>query len=108
MSDSLKIQERARSDGSVTLSLHGELDMCTTLLLAARLARAAEENHAVTLDLHGLGFIDAAGLRCLLDAAASARRDGYALSITRSSRSARGMFDLTDAGRFLPLEDERL
>lgn len=74
--------EQAVHGGVLTLSIVGELDLSAERQVRAWIAEhAAERGGTVALDLRGVTFIDSAGLRGLINADASARRDGWTLRI---------------------------
>jgi anti-anti-sigma factor len=95
-----EVRELAR----VRLALRGELDLATAGVLADRLRGLRERHATVVLDLDELTFIDAAGLRVLLTAAADARNDGWAFTVTRGSAPVRRLFELLDIDAILPLD----
>ena len=86
------------------LALRGELDLATADLVADHLRALRERRATVLLDLDELEFIDAAGLRVVLTAADDARRDRWALTVTRGSAPVRRLFELLDVDGRLPLE----
>jgi anti-sigma B factor antagonist len=65
----------AGAGGTVVLP-HGELDLATAADLEAVLVA---QTGRVVVDLRGLSFVDASGLRVLLEAQARSRQDGMAL-----------------------------
>jgi anti-anti-sigma factor len=58
----------------------------------------------VLLDLDGLTFIDASGVRLVLAAAEDSRRDGWAFAVTHGSRQVRRVFVLLGLDRHLPYD----
>jgi anti-anti-sigma regulatory factor len=58
----------------------------------------------VLLDLDELGFIDAKGARLVVEAAESARRDGWSFAITPGSPPVRRLFALLEVADTLPYE----
>jgi anti-anti-sigma factor len=64
-----------RAHGTLVVP-HGELDLATAPELEAVLAA---QSGPVTVDLRHLSFIDASGLRILLEAEAASRQDGMQL-----------------------------
>ena len=96
---------RTDDDGdSLTIRLAGELDIATAPMLEEWVQSVLARNHSsVTLDLDSVAFIDSIGLRTLLAAAESSRRDGDRLRIRCGSSSVRRMIDLTGVERLLPL-----
>lgn len=63
-----------------------------------------ERNESVLLDLDGLTFIDASGLRLVLAAVEDSRRDGWAFAVTHGSRQVRRLFVLLVLDRHLPYD----
>lgn len=104
---------RIDDDGdSLTIRLVGELDIATAPMLEELLRSASSGNRSsVTLDLDSVAFIDSSGLRILIVAAQSSRRDGDRLCIRCGPSSVRRMIELTGIERLLPLvpsSDHRL
>jgi anti-anti-sigma factor len=93
-----------RETDRVRVELRGELDLATAEVVAERLRRLRERHDAVVLDLDGLAFIDAAGLRVILTAASDARNDGWAFTVTRGSAPVRRLFALLDLDGVLPFD----
>ena len=82
----------------------GEFDIATVDAVAKRLVALRERHEAVLLDLDGLTFIDAHGVRLVLAAAEDSRRDGWAFAVTHGSRQVRRVFVLLGLDRHLPYE----
>ncbi len=93
-------------DGRTRLQLVGELDIATVGAVGERLARLSERHQAVVLDLDELTFIDAKGARLVVEAAESARRDGWSFAITPGSRPVRRLFQLLEVADTLPYDGE--
>jgi anti-anti-sigma factor len=64
------------------LRLEGEIDLSNADLLARALARSSQEGPGVRLDLSRLDFIDVAGLRVLVAAAAGLSAADKSLTLT--------------------------
>lgn len=62
------IEESAGNDGTVRLSLHGELDLSSAGKLAARLTELRSQPVRVRLDLSRLAFIDSSGIGVIVAA----------------------------------------
>ena len=79
------------------LALHGELDLATTPILEESIATAEIEGHpVVALDLTDLKFVDASGLKAILNAHRRARRLGRAgISLLNPSSDVRRLLSLT-------------
>jgi anti-sigma B factor antagonist len=91
-------------DGTVTVTVRGEIDTSTADTLSERLAAVADgDPQRVVIDLSGVGFLDSAGLRAFvrLRKALPARCP----VILRSPRlRTRQVFDLTGLGTAFEFE----
>lgn len=97
--------DRQENERSVTLSLHGELDLNSAPLLEQELQDAeSTAPRRIVLDLAALDFLDSTGLRLLIGAHHRAQTNGHALAITHVPRHARRLFRLTGIDAVLPLE----
>jgi anti-anti-sigma factor len=67
--------------GSANLMLVGELDLVTVDRAREAIRHAQDESRVLVCDLGDVWFIDLAGLRVLLDAAARARRTGARMTV---------------------------
>jgi anti-anti-sigma factor len=92
----------APSDGGCTVELRGELDVDCADQLAAEI-RDVARGKVVLLDLAGLSFIDASGVRALTTVRNVLAQDGRWLFIERPSPQVRRAIDLVER-----LRDERL
>jgi anti-anti-sigma factor len=84
-------------DGAMRLALHGELDLATARILERSL-EAAElfEEPIAALDLTDLTFVDASGLKTILNAhRRSIRRGGPGISLVNPSSDIRRLLELT-------------
>ena len=90
--------ERVRVSGEIDLSVVGELDQ------EMRRAEATKASR-IELDLDQLDFLDASGIRLLLDLTQRSLRNGRRLRI-RPARSTqvRRVLELTGVVEFLPIE----
>jgi anti-anti-sigma factor len=70
--------------GAARLRLTGELDLVTADHARAAIRATQDESRVLICDLGGVGFVDVAGLRVLLDAAAHAERTGRRLIVANS------------------------
>jgi anti-sigma B factor antagonist len=85
-------------DGTVEISLQGELDLASAPSMEERLAAIdVDEPARVVIDLAGLTFIDSTGLRVLLLADARARECGYELSLRAGGETVQRVFEMTGA-----------
>ena len=96
----------SREASRVRVSLRGELDLATADEVADHLRGLRERHDTVVLDLEGLTFIDAAGVRVILRAAQDAQNDGWGFTVTRGSGVVRRVFELLDLDQFLRLDGE--
>lgn len=75
------------ADGSVRVAAHGELDLATASALDEALVECAEETpKRLVVDLSDVPFIDAAGLRVLVEAQKRQAKTDGELVINRPSR----------------------
>ena len=70
-------------DGSVRLTLHGELDLATAPELEQLVNERIDAGDEVVVDLRALEFMDSSGIRVLVAAHARAGRVGTTLVIVR-------------------------
>jgi anti-anti-sigma factor len=88
----------AVDDGTVSISLQGELDLASARQLETRLAEAEREGPArLVVDLSRLAFIDSTGLRLLLQADARARERDCELVLRPGEPSVQRVFEVTGA-----------
>jgi anti-anti-sigma factor len=103
-SGSLQISS-ALEDGTVRVSLEGELDLSCARQLEARLTAIDEQAPArVLIDLSALEFIDSSGLRMLLLADTRAREHGYELTLSAGPEPVQRVFEMTGALDILRFE----
>jgi anti-sigma B factor antagonist len=92
-------------DGARTrVRLRGELDIATVDAVAKCLAAVRERHESVLLDLDELTFMDASGVRLVLEAAEDSRRDGWAFAVTPGSWPVRRVFQLLELDERLPYD----
>lgn len=81
----------------------GELDLATVAPLGRRLDELrASGCRSVVLDLRGLTFIDASGLRLIVSCDAQARQSGIEFAIIQGPHAVRRVFDITGLLQWLP------
>ena len=90
-SDSFEVMTEVRADRAV-ITVRGDIDLATGPQLGAALIAAPGP---MLLDLRGVEFMDAIGIRLLLDAAARADSEGVDLELIPSAAVDR-MLDITD------------
>lgn len=81
------------------ISLRGELDLAGAEYVRARIEEIA--GSTVVLNLGGLSFIDAAGVRALVTAKQRVEARGHSVSIINPTHPVRRVFDLTDTSDYL-------
>lgn len=81
--------------------LAGELDLATTPELRRVLCEAQRSARLVVVDLRGLEFMDCSALHAIVDAAASARKEGSRLVVVRGRSSVDRVLTLTGADEVL-------
>ena len=92
----LQVTPSAAAEGR-RLALDGELDLATTPILEESIATAEiEGDPVVALDLTHLTFVDASGLKAILNAHRRAiRRAGRGITLLNPSRDIRRLLELT-------------
>lgn len=92
-----------RTDREHVVALFGEFDLSSREKADAALRRAeATDAEEIVVDLSGLSFMDASGLRWLLEAEVRSRQDGDRLNIIRGRESVQRVFRLTGTADLLP------
>jgi anti-anti-sigma factor len=81
--DAFEIDQATRADGTVVVSVRGELDMATAPELQAVLGDLAAQRRGTLLDLSALQFLDSTGLRLILGATADGAGDGWDFALAR-------------------------
>ena len=100
----LKIEEE-RSGGTATLRLLGELDLATSELAEAAIARTRGSERLI-IDLRGLSFVDSTGIQALLRAHMTAGEEGTEMIVIRGSRPVARLFGLLELDAQLNVVDE--
>jgi stage II sporulation protein AA (anti-sigma F factor antagonist) len=103
--DDFEIQQRAREDGAVVVSVLGELDLATCARLHEVLDDLVAEQRPVVLDLRGVAFMDSTGLNLLIRATRESRRDGWSFAIRPElSDAVARLFALAGMDAHLPFD----
>jgi anti-anti-sigma factor len=90
------------AQGIVRLTVLGELDVATAGMLRARIRDLCDARCAVVLDLSALGFIDASGLRAVIESVAQGRQAGWDLEVDQClSASVARLLELTSAAGYV-------
>lgn len=84
-----------RRDGTVVVSLAGDLDLASAPRLDESLHGCEDGADIVILDLRGLTFMDSSGLRVILAADARARSRGGRLVLIAGPPGVQRVFQLT-------------
>ena len=98
-------------DGVVIVSLIGRLAADSAVETEEELGKAIEENKKLLIDLSGLEYISSAGLRVLLVAAKSIRRDSGKMCLSGLKESVMEVFEISGFAAIFDLaatEDEAL
>jgi anti-anti-sigma factor len=107
---SVKVERQAPGDRVARTVIHvtGELDVATSGLLAAAIARAMEARNEgradLVVDLAQVRFIDASGVNVLIQAASRARSADGTLVLRSPSRAVRRMLDVLRLREVLTVE----
>ena len=100
----LKIS-RMVDDGTVSLTLEGELDLAGAPEMEASLVAVEQDRPSrLVIDLSRLQFIDSTGLRLLLQADARAKELGYELVLRPGTQAVQRVFEVTGAQAILRFE----
>lgn len=97
--------DRQEEDGSVTLSLRGEVDLVSAPLLREELKDAAQASpRRILLDLAALAFIDSTGIQALLEAQGHADSNAHALVLTNVPAHVRRLFRIAGIDAHIAIE----
>ncbi|HST56958.1 MAG TPA: STAS domain-containing protein [Solirubrobacteraceae bacterium] len=92
-------------DGTVRVTLEGELDLASARLMEERLSTIEETRPArLVVDLGRLAFIDSTGLRLLLQADGRARERGGEFVLRPGDANVQRVFEVTGALDVLSFE----
>ena len=106
--DEFRLRRSARPDGSVVLSVAGDLDLHTAPQVRSELEHLAADHRTVALDLSAVRFMDSTGVHLLLDATGHARRDGWTFMLVGElSTEVARLFTLTGVRDVLPFYGRR-
>jgi anti-anti-sigma factor len=101
-----EIRECREPDGTLILSVLGDLDIGSAPELAERFAGAASPLWSLVLDLNALESMDSSGLSVLLAATTRARERGCSVSLARPNAGLRRLLALANLDAVLPLRSE--
>lgn len=95
----------AAYDGAAAIALQGEFDMTGTERFRACVSEALETHpRSLTVDAHGLTFIDSYGLQALLRARAAATDAGVAFRVSEPSPALRRIAEIAGVEDLLRAE----
>jgi anti-sigma B factor antagonist len=88
-------------DATILVKVSGEVDLSTAPALAQELRHALQGDRRVVVDLEKVEFLDCAGLRVLLSAAALHDPARPRMSVTPGPRQVQKLYELTGADQVL-------
>jgi anti-sigma B factor antagonist len=92
--------------GRVVVRLLGEFDISGIRDFQRAVSTAEDGAQMVCIDLRGLSFMGASGLRCLLDVQARSRRDGFSLVVVKGPPLVQRVFEMTGVNQRLVMLDD--
>jgi anti-sigma B factor antagonist len=92
-----------RQGPDLRIVVEGELDVASAPDLEVALEALVHPGMRIALDLDGLSFVDAAGLRLLAAVSAAAARDGWELVLAGAQAHLRAIAAICGLERHLPL-----
>lgn len=99
----LELAYQVTTEGKATVQVRGELDIATADQAYAYLRDVVDSQRgAVTMNLAGLTFCDAAGLGVLARVAGHARRSGHSLKLTAARPSLLRIMRITGLDEIFP------
>jgi anti-anti-sigma factor len=101
----LEIQIEQRG-GRVVVHLRGEFDMSGVRDFHRAIASVAADADILCVDLRGLSFLGASGLRAMLDVQGRSRRDGFALVVVKGPPLVQRVFEMTGVDQRLVMLDD--
>jgi anti-anti-sigma factor len=102
----LEIEIEDRGD-SIVVRLAGDFDISGVRDFHRAMAEVYDaEPSLVCVDLRGLAFMGASGLRSLLDVQARGRREGYSLVVVKGPPLVQRVLEMTGVDRRLTLLDD--
>lgn len=102
----LDVALRERPDAPLVVHVRGELDLGTAPRLISALTLAERrQSHGIVVDLADLHFVDATGLRVLLEAARRARDGGWRFEGRKPSPALRRLLHLIALDQAMTLTD---
>ena len=102
-----RIDEHQASDGTLILSLYGDLDIQTAPTFTERLHAAIAPGAKLVLDFNALDFMDSSGLAVLLAATKHAREQSCDISLVRPQDGLLRLFRVAGVDTMLPVQPDR-
>lgn len=88
-----------------TIAVRGEVDLLTASTFHAAIGSLVDQRHLdITLDLAGLTFMDASGLRVIVDVATRLSTSGHTLTLRSAPPMTRQILDITNVGELVLIE----
>ena len=91
----LRVLESRRADGTLVVSVEGEVDLATAPTLARQFERIFDRADTVLVDLRRVHFLDCVGLRELLCLHEDGLERGCRVGFVQGPESVRRVFELT-------------
>jgi anti-sigma B factor antagonist len=102
----LEIEIEDRGD-AIVVRLAGEFDLSGVRDFHREMVEVQESSpERVIVDLRGLSFMGASGLRSLLDVEGRSRRDGFELVVVKGQPRVQRVLEMTGVDRRLNLVDD--
>jgi anti-anti-sigma factor len=101
----LEIQIEQRG-GRIVVHLRGEFDMSGVRDFHRAISAVADEAQILCVDLRGLTFLGASGLRALLDVQGRSRRDGFSLVVVKGPPLVHRVFEMTGVDQRIVMLDD--
>src|SRR3954451_12029909 len=98
-----RMGERRSDDGTLTLSLHGDLDIGTAPEFAQRMRAAVAPGAELVLDFNALDFMDSSGLAVLLATIRHAHTQGCHIALVRPQEGLLRLFRVAGVESLLPV-----
>src|SRR3954454_18697687 len=92
----MDVRRSTREDGTVELEVEGELDLETAPLLREALLAAIKENGGVWVAFANCSFMDATGLRVIIEGARLIGEGQAKLGITGLREQPKQLFEITN------------
>jgi anti-sigma B factor antagonist len=95
-----------RSDGEVTIAIHGDIDIVTAPQLWEHLSAAIPDaTHRLVLDLRATTFIDSIGLTVFVRAFKRLRHQGTEFVLRSPKPNARQILNVSGLDRVMTIDD---